>query len=104
LGRAALGDRSLRYLEETEQAVSGLVEPDLTIAGHDEVYVIGDLAHVELDGALVPGVAPAAIQQGRHAAANIERTLRGQLRLPLRYVDKGMLATIGRGASPGSAR
>jgi len=76
-----------------------VVEPELTIPGCDDVYVIGDLAHVEIDGALVPGVAPAAMQQGRHAALNIMRTLRGQPRLPFRYGDKGMLATIGRGAA-----
>ena len=76
-----------------------MVEPELTIPGHDDVYVIGDLAHVEHDGALVPGVAPAAMQEGWHAASNIMRTLRGQPRLPFRYVDKGMLATIGRGAA-----
>ena len=75
------------------------VEPDLTIKGRDDVYVIGDLAHVEADGALVPGVAPAAMQAGRHTALNIVRTLRGQPREPFRYRDKGMLATIGRGAA-----
>jgi NADH:ubiquinone reductase (H+-translocating) len=47
----------------------------------------------------VPGVAPAAMQEGWHAAQNIVRTLRGESRLPFRYVDKGMLATIGRGAA-----
>jgi NADH:ubiquinone reductase (H+-translocating) len=76
-----------------------VVEPDLSLAGRDDVYVIGDLAHVEIDGALVPGVAPAAMQQGLHVAENIKRSLRGQPRLPFRYVDKGMLATIGRGAA-----
>ena len=76
-----------------------IVEPELTIPGRDDVYCIGDLAHIENDGALVPGVAPAAMQQGKHAALNIMRTLRGQPRLPFRYVDKGMLATIGRGAA-----
>jgi NADH dehydrogenase len=76
-----------------------LVEPELTIPGRDDVYVIGDLAHVEKDGALVPGVAPAAMQEGWHVAGNITRTLRGQPRLPFHYVDKGMLATIGRGAA-----
>src|SRR5262249_52893488 len=74
-------------------------EPDLTLPGHDDVYVIGDLAHVQENGALVPGVAPAAIQQGRHAAANLLRTFEGQPRRPFHYVDKGMLATIGRGAA-----
>ena len=76
-----------------------LVDPELTIPGHDDVYVIGDLAHVECDGSLVPGVAPAAMQEGWHAAQNIIRTLRGRPREPFRYVDKGMLATIGRGAA-----
>jgi NADH:ubiquinone reductase (H+-translocating) len=76
-----------------------MVEPELTIPGRDDVYVIGDLAHVEHEGALVPGVAPAAMQEGWHAAQNIMRTIRGQPRLPFRYVDKGMLATIGRGAA-----
>jgi NADH dehydrogenase len=76
-----------------------LVEPDLTIPGRDDVYVIGDLAHLVHHGTLVPGVAPAAIQQGRHAALNITRSLRGQERVVFHYVDKGMLATIGRGAA-----
>ena len=76
-----------------------LVEPDLTVPSRDDVYVIGDLAHLETDGVLVPGVAPAAMQQGAHVAENIIRTIKGQPRLPFRYVDKGMLATIGRGAA-----
>jgi NADH dehydrogenase len=76
-----------------------LVAPDLTLPGHDEVHVIGDLAHVEEDGALVPGVAPAAIQQGQHAARNILAALEGRPRQPFHYNDKGMLATIGRGAA-----
>lgn len=78
-----------------------IVEPDLTVPGHDEIYVVGDLAHVATPdgGGLVPGVAPAAMQMGRHAADNIIRSLGGQPRSPFRYVDKGMLATIGRGAA-----
>lgn len=72
-----------------------VVNPDLTIPGRDDVYVIGDLARIEL----VPGVAPAAVQMGRAAADNVLRTLRGKPRLPFRYSDKGMLATIGRGAA-----
>jgi NADH dehydrogenase len=74
------------------------VNPDLTVPGHDEVYVVGDLASFEQEGRLVPGVAPAAMQEARHAADNILRTLRGQPRRPFRYVDKGSLATIGRAA------
>src|SRR5262245_4709422 len=52
-----------------------LVTPALTMPGHDEVFVIGDLAAIEQNGRLVPGVAPAAIQMGRHVARNIRRSL-----------------------------
>ena len=51
------------------------VEPDLTVPGHPNIYVIGDLARLEQDGKLVPGIAPAAMQEGRHAAINVMRTL-----------------------------
>ncbi|MFO0757940.1 MAG: NAD(P)/FAD-dependent oxidoreductase [Byssovorax sp.] len=74
------------------------VEPDLTLPGHPEVAVIGDAAAIKQGEGLVPGVAPAAIQGGRHAARNILRVLSGQERLPFRYLDKGSLATIGRAA------
>jgi NADH:ubiquinone reductase (H+-translocating) len=76
-----------------------LVEPTLSIPGHDEVFVVGDLAHVEQDGELVPGVAPAATQGARVVAANILASLDGAPRVPFRYVDKGMMATIGRAAA-----
>ncbi|XXX81187.1 NAD(P)/FAD-dependent oxidoreductase [Sorangium sp. So ce134] len=77
-----------------------LVAPDLTVPGHEDVYVIGDLASLKQDdGRPVPGVAPAAIQEGRHAARNIARTVRGLPRLPFRYRDKGSMATIGRAAA-----
>jgi NADH dehydrogenase len=68
------------------------VEPDLSIDSHPEVFVVGDLASVPG----VPGVAPAAMQMGRHAAAMIEADLRGLPRSAFRYRDKGSLATIGR--------
>ena len=75
------------------------VNPDLSVPGHPEAYVVGDLAYLEEEGRPVPGVAPAAIQEGRHAAKNALRALRGEPRLPFRYRDKGLLATIGRGAA-----
>jgi NADH:ubiquinone reductase (H+-translocating) len=76
------------------------VAPDLTVPGAPEVYVIGDLAAMEDErGRPLPGVAPVANQQGRHAAANIRRTLAGEPRRPFRYVDKGSMATIGRSAA-----
>jgi len=74
------------------------VEADLSVPGHPEAFVVGDLAALEQDGRPVPGVAPAAMQMGRHAARNILRAVRGQARRPFRYVDKGSLATIGRRA------
>ena len=77
-----------------------LVEPDLTIPGHPEVFVLGDLAAVkQYDGSFVPGVAPAAIQAGQHTALNLERAVAGQPLRPFRYRDKGSLATIGRAAA-----
>jgi NADH:ubiquinone reductase (H+-translocating) len=81
-----------------------LVNPDLTLPGDDRVYVIGDLASLEQDGKPVPGVAPAAMQEGRHAAENIERALDGDVLKPFRYLDKGTLATIGRAAGVADIR
>jgi NADH:ubiquinone reductase (H+-translocating) len=75
------------------------VQDDLTIPGHAEVFVIGDLAAAMSDGKPVPGVAPAAIQGGRHAAHCLRRALAGQPYTPFHYRDKGSLATIGRAAA-----
>jgi NADH dehydrogenase len=72
------------------------VGPDLTIPGHAEVWVIGDMAAFVQDGAQLPGVAQVAMQMGRHAASSIERSLTGLEREPFRYVDKGSMATLGR--------
>jgi NADH dehydrogenase len=74
------------------------VEPDLSLPGHPEIFVIGDLARVDQDGQPVPGMAPPAIQEGRHAAATIRADLAGRPRPAFRYRDRGMLATVGRKA------
>ena len=76
-----------------------LVEPDLCVAGHPDIFVIGDLASIACDGRPVPGTAPGAKQMGRSTANNIRRGLVGQTRRPFRYVDYGSLATIGRHAA-----
>ena len=77
-----------------------IVEPDLTIPGHKDVFVIGDLAAVQQrDGSWVPGVAPAAIQEGQHTAMNLDRAVEGQPLRAFHYRDKGSLATIGRAAA-----
>lgn len=75
------------------------VTETLTLADRPEVHVVGDLAWLEEDGAPLPQVAQVAIQQGRHAAENILRSLRGASPLPFRYKDLGMLAVIGRSAA-----
>ncbi len=71
---------------------------DLSLDGHPEVHVVGDLATVPSHVPPIPGVAPAAKQMGRHAARNVLRRLRDQQARPFRYVDWGALATIGRHA------
>jgi NADH dehydrogenase len=77
-----------------------LVNPDLSIHGHPEVFVIGDLASLkDKSGQMVPGVAPAAIQQGKATARNIAHDLQGQPRKDFHYLNKGSLATIGRAAA-----
>jgi NADH dehydrogenase len=75
------------------------VNPDLSVDGHPEILVIGDLAHVDHDGAPLPCVAPPAMQQGRYAARLIRARLSGTSMVPFRYFDKGSLATIGRHAA-----
>lgn len=72
------------------------VEPDLSVPGYPEIYVIGDLAIVRTDGKQVPAVAPAAMQMGSLVARNIRHDLRGEPRVSFRYRNKGDLATIGR--------
>jgi NADH:ubiquinone reductase (H+-translocating) len=77
-----------------------LVNPDLSVPGHPEIFVIGDLAALKDEtGQMVPGVAPAAIQQGKATARNVARDLQGKPRENFRYVNKGSLATIGRAAA-----
>jgi len=77
-----------------------LVQPDLSIPGHPEVFVIGDLAALaDENGKMLPGVAPVAIQQGEWVAKTIARDLEHQPRRAFRYHDKGSLATIGRAAA-----
>jgi NADH:ubiquinone reductase (H+-translocating) len=80
---------------ETDRAGRVAVEPDLTVAGHPEVFALGDMVTVR--GLELHGVAPVAMQQGRHVA----RSIRDGTREPFRYRDKGELATIGRSRAVG---
>jgi NADH dehydrogenase len=80
---------------ETDRAGRLTVEPDLTLPGHPEVFALGDMVTVR--GQALHGVAPVAMQQGRHAARSIARGSRE----PFHYHDKGELATIGRSRAVG---
>ncbi len=77
-----------------------LVEPDLTVAGHPEIFVIGDLANYSHQtGKPLPGTAPVAMQQGRYVARLIQRRLSGAPSIPFRYRDRGNMAIIGRASA-----
>ena len=86
---------------DADRVGRAIVEPDLTVPGHPEIFVLGDAAHVERpDGRLVPGVAPAAKQQGWHVARTIRARLSGDAApQPFRYRHDGDLATIGKRAA-----
>jgi NADH:quinone reductase (non-electrogenic) len=87
---------------ELDRAGRVTVEPDLTLAGHPEVFALGDMVRVRrADGTAetLPGLAPVAMQQGRYVANVVGARLRGESTHPFRYRDKGNLATIGRGAA-----
>jgi NADH dehydrogenase len=77
-----------------------IVDSDLTVPGHPNILVLGDLAHVaQADGSPLPGVAPVALQQGAYAARLIRKRLQGQSLPPFRYRDRGNMAVIGRSAA-----
>jgi len=100
LGRA-LADSAGASLDRAGRV---LVQPDLSLEGHPEISVIGDLAAAKsyapgAEPRPVPGVSPAAKQMGRAVAANVLRRLQGQPTLPFRYADYGNLATVGRKAA-----
>jgi NADH dehydrogenase len=79
------------------------VKPDLTLPGHPELFVIGDMAWLEQDGAALPMTAPVAMQMGIYAGRVILAREEGRTLPPFRYRDKGSMATIGRNAAVASA-
>ncbi|CAM3639583.1 NAD(P)/FAD-dependent oxidoreductase [Corallococcus soli] len=89
---------------ELDRAGRVPVTPELTVPGHPDIFVVGDLALVKQDdGSAVPGVAPAAMQEGKHAVLNLRRQLAGQPMQPFHYWDRGTYAVIGRGHAVGVA-
>ena len=84
---------------ELDRAGRMPVTPELEVPGHPSTFVIGDAAHFEQDGHQIPGVAPAALQMGKHTAKNIRRRLEGEELKSFHYRDKGSMATIGRASA-----
>jgi NADH dehydrogenase len=103
----AAGVRASSFGETLEKRAGALRDPsgrimvaaDCSLPNHPEVFVIGDLAHLEQDGKPLPGVAQVAMQQGGYVAKLIRLRLAGQAVPPFRYFDKGNLAVIGRAAA-----
>jgi NADH dehydrogenase len=96
---AGLAERSGAELDRAGRV---MVEPDLTLPGHPEVFALGDMVRVRDERGTpqpLPGVAPVAMQEGRHAALAVRARLAGKAVGPFRYRDKGNLATIGRAAA-----
>jgi NADH dehydrogenase len=85
---------------EVDRAGRVIVEPDLSVPGHPEIFVAGDLAHFSHQtGSPLPGVAQVAKQEGAHAARNVLRRIEGRTTTEFRYRDPGNMATIGRAAA-----
>jgi NADH dehydrogenase len=87
---------------ERDHAGRVMVERDLTLPGHPEVFALGDMVRVRGrngEPVVYPGVAPVAMQQGRYAAKVVRNRLEGRPSAPFRYIDKGNLATIGRASA-----
>jgi NADH dehydrogenase len=82
--------------EKYDRAGRVIVEPDLSVPGHPEIFVIGDLASVQSDGKPVPGLGASAKQMGWCAGANLKRRLAGEATRPFHYSDYGTLSPIGR--------
>jgi len=90
---------------ELDRAGRVKVAPDLSLPNHPEIFVVGDMVHLEQNGKPLPGLAPVAMQQGEHAARQIlRRLLHGQPSKPFRYVDRGAMATIGRASAVADLR
>jgi NADH:ubiquinone reductase (H+-translocating) len=86
---------------ELDKAGRVRVTPELTVPGHDEIYVVGDLVNLRLEGKELPGLAPVAMALGKFAGKNILRAVSGEPLQPFRYFDRGSFAVIGRGAAVG---
>lgn len=81
---------------EVDRSGRVIVNPDLSVPGHSNIFIVGDLAHLSIDGQEpLPGVAPVAMQEGKYVAKLILNRLKGKETKPFTYVEKGNLAVIG---------
>ena len=85
-----------KMLGQVDKRGCVMVDDNLNVKSHKDVFVLGDLAHFEQDGKPVPGVAPTAIQMGQYTAKAIIADMRSEPRKPFRYLNKGEMATIGK--------
>lgn len=86
---------------ELDKAGRVRVTPELTVPGHSEIFVVGDLVNLKLEDKQLPGLAPVAMALGKFAGKNILRAVRGEPLQPFHYFDRGSFAVIGRGAAVG---
>lgn len=94
---AVLANRTGAELDRVGRVI---VEPDLSVPGHPNIFVLGDLAHfAHQEGKPLPGVAPVAIQEGQYLAKLIKQRLKGQTLPPFSYANAGSLAVIGQNAA-----
>ncbi len=103
LGRSLAQGLTGRASELVDRVGRVQVTPQLSVPGHENIFVVGDLALREQDGKPLPGLAPVAIAEGKHAGANVLRAVRGESQQPFQYNDRGSFAVIGRGAAVGVA-
>ncbi len=91
---------ALRTGAELDRVGRVIVEPDMSVPGHPNIFVVGDLGNFShQNGKPLPGVAPVAMQQGQYVAAQIQQQLQGNSLIPFRYFDRGNLAVIGRNSA-----
>lgn len=90
---------------KTDRTGRAMVNPDLTVPGSDNIFVIGDAAYLEDEsGTPLPALAPVALQQGKYVAKHVRNQLKGKTVKPFSYTDKGNMATIGRASAVAEIR
>ena len=90
---------SSQFLSSPIVKFKALLNPDLSVPDHPEIFVVGDMGEVASDGKVLPQLGSVAMQSGEHVGRQIARRLQGEPGQPFKYWDKGFMATIGRGSA-----